>query len=129
MPYFDPKAEADEYAALCRRIYRCKGCKTTVTQDEAVIIKKVIERSMLTVQGKRTEVRRVGNHVYPLSFAGFIKCGTCGKDVWGGQYLNVGTKTKHKCDKRCVNAAGHECNCECGGLLHGTGLSLDGKDE
>ena len=25
----------------------------------------------------------------------------------------------HKCDARCTNARGHNCECSCGGLYHG----------
>lgn len=27
----------------------------------------------------------------------------------------------HKCDKRCLNAQGHNCECSCGGVNHGAG--------
>jgi len=27
----------------------------------------------------------------------------------------------HKCDARCVNATGHDCECSCGGENHGRG--------
>lgn len=27
----------------------------------------------------------------------------------------------HKCDARCVNATGSNCECECGGVNHGGG--------
>ena len=27
----------------------------------------------------------------------------------------------HKCDSRCLNATGHNCECSCGGLFHGAG--------
>lgn len=28
-------------------------------------------------------------------------------------------KTAHKCDARCINATGPNCNCSCGGENHG----------
>ena len=27
----------------------------------------------------------------------------------------------HKCDARCLNAKGHNCECSCGGVNHGAG--------
>ena len=27
----------------------------------------------------------------------------------------------HKCDARCMNARGHDCECSCGGANHGIG--------
>ena len=27
----------------------------------------------------------------------------------------------HKCDARCLNAKGHQCECSCGGKNHGAG--------
>lgn len=27
----------------------------------------------------------------------------------------------HKCDARCLNAKGHQCECSCGGKNHGKG--------
>lgn len=29
--------------------------------------------------------------------------------------------SKHKCDARCLNAKGHNCECSCGGKNHGAG--------
>lgn len=31
--------------------------------------------------------------------------------------------SKHKCDNRCMNAKGHNCECICGGENHGKGFS------
>jgi hypothetical protein len=30
----------------------------------------------------------------------------------------------HKCDARCLNAKGHNCECSCGGKNHGAGSNL-----
>jgi len=29
--------------------------------------------------------------------------------------------SNHKCDSRCLNATGHNCECSCGGKFHGAG--------
>lgn len=29
--------------------------------------------------------------------------------------------SKHKCNAKCINATGHQCECECGGVNHGRG--------
>lgn len=31
------------------------------------------------------------------------------------------TPSKHRCDARCINAKGHNCECACGGKHHGKG--------
>jgi hypothetical protein len=31
--------------------------------------------------------------------------------------------SKHKCDARCLNAKGHNCECACGGSNHGAGTN------
>lgn len=33
--------------------------------------------------------------------------------------------TKHKCDSRCLNAKGHDCECSCGGKNHGAGFGVE----
>lgn len=30
----------------------------------------------------------------------------------------------HKCDARCLNATGHNCECSCGGKNHGAGNNM-----
>lgn len=44
---------------------------------------------------------------------------------WFGLKRVKGTYSEgHKCDSRCLNAKGHDCTCQCGGLNHGRGYAV-----
>lgn len=34
------------------------------------------------------------------------------------------TPSRHRCDARCEDARGHDCECACGGVNHGKGAAL-----
>ena len=48
----------------------------------------------------------------------FVTCPSCGKvNVLRQVFGSV--KLSKKCDARCTNARGHDCECSCGGENHG----------
>jgi hypothetical protein len=49
---------------------------------------------------------------------------TEGPDAWMPVTRRIEYKSNpslHKCDARCLNATGHNCECSCGGKNHGAG--------
>lgn len=50
----------------------------------------------------------------------------CAKHKWELRWnvVNGTFSQDHKCDARCVNAKGHNCECSCGGANHGKGYDL-----
>jgi len=56
----------------------------------------------------------------PTIYAGDTENGicACGKMMTFGK-LNARVNVNHKCDARCTSARGHNCECACGGAMHG----------
>lgn len=61
----------------------------------------------------------------PQSSPPHRKCPHCDKDgfttfMLSGKLINGRFSAKRKCDARCLNAKGPNCECQCGGANHGS---------
>lgn len=58
--------------------------------------------------------------IRPANFTG--TCGRCGERHAATRIVEYSvTPSRHRCDARCQNARGRECECACGGVHHGKG--------
>lgn len=95
-------------------IYRCKACNSVVRVD--------YRREMRAIGCGRKEA------VYFRSSDGArnvqpVPC--CGRPMaWN--FLKATMNQAVRCDARCVNAKGHNCECSCGGENHAGGGMFTG---
>ena len=104
-------------------IYNCKSCKTGKRVEYT-------EGNKRTGYGPRDATGKyISAGVWvtatgggkPTEYDGDVESGicACGKMMSFGKlegYVNPDVK----CDARCTNARGHNCECSCGGLNHGS---------
>jgi hypothetical protein len=89
--------------------YRCLRCKK---RDSALVL---CERTRLPTRIAIRFVNEIG-HSIDVS----RDCGACGWQC-GWTVVTGRTNPDRKCDARCTNATGHNCECACGGKNHGAG--------
>lgn len=100
---------------------RCRDCLVVSCIDAPVILPKGMPSS---------DRRRI---VYATEPSGL--CGICGGKVESMGYvgtnsayvqkpiLYTGTHTECKCNEKCANATGPNCDCQCDGANHGAGMA------
>ena len=60
----------------------------------------------------------------------WLICSGCGKPLPARSVaLKTASRADTKCDLRCLNAKGDDCNCPCDGLCHGRGTCSCTKEE
>lgn len=100
----------------------------------------VTSKMFSDVNGQTVAISRwdlIPNKKFAEMFPGVKGCRYDGYNKFVGK-LNDGTivpvtrnisyslrPSKHKCDGRCMNAKGHNCECACGGANHGKGFNCE----
>jgi hypothetical protein len=118
------RRKADEVRERSRRFNRkCKGCGTN-------------HSVLMTYEGSAANVHKViaADSRWPVEKPAYdngelvVTCGKCGKRIRlqgvAGRY-----SADTKCDARCWNAKGNNCECQCAGRNHGGGPPVDEVEE
>ena len=105
--------EITERDTTKRIIYHCirKACKAAKTVDHKV---HIVETRTAGAYYPQVHKYYDGMHSYPIAPA----CPKCGGRMLGKPIKGT-LSANHKCDSRCTNARGSDCECSCGGKNHG----------
>lgn len=98
-----------------RFIFTCKHCKTTKAIDYTSTSTPKGEDKWGVMRWTEPKFTRiVDGRVRDISHDAMCSCGR----YYTGTAVK-GTKSNHRCDARCVNSKGPNCECSCGGENHG----------
>lgn len=105
-------------------IYNCKRCKTGRRVEYPLVNTSKTSAYRVGADGQfvfpGVWVNACGGGK-PTVYGGDVEmglCPTCNRAMDFGT-LNARLVPDHKCDARCSSARGHNCECSCGGALHG----------
>lgn len=109
-----------EYPHSATFIYTCKKCKRATAKRASFPMRK------LTMPDKFGHQRTVGMRILVQGSKGEFEnywapareCEACGRHMTAEQITGA-FRADRKCDARCTNATGHNCECSCGGRNHG----------
>jgi len=109
--------------AFNRVILKCKNksCKHVWTLEYRKVINKkqcVNERTGRLEQGVYY-YQRIANNMVISSDNDPQTCSECGRGEPTRNMVNGTLNDNHKCDARCLNATGPNCDCSCAGANHG----------
>lgn len=106
-----------------------KGCHNALHLDIPMVRERWTETHHDHAHGHSWEVNRkrefpappYGSHFHPFHLG--LACTKHRRDIlW--KAVNGRLVEEHKCDSRCNNATGPNCDCSCGGANHGRAYSV-----
>jgi len=97
--------------------FNTKRCKCGVVTS-AVVVGYGVSEGGTTISA----VLENREHRDTDGFSPAIACRSCGKMRWAYAVRGI-FRANVKCDARCTEAKGHNCECSCGGRNHGAGHS------
>lgn len=118
----DLRAAEARYSAprvgRARMIWQCKRCKTVKAYDYRTETRlSYVDPVMLNPKWGPQSITRTDDAGRTLDYSHDAKCPGCGNHRTTARVKGV--RNDHKCDARCVNSKGPNCECSCGGENHG----------
>lgn len=104
-----------EAPATKRVICRCevKGCKYAKAFDVDTEVRRITTRfnTFLTTSASSSALMGLSNNE---------RCPSHPRNMMRVRVVEGNFSPDHVCDSRCTGAIGHSCDCQCGGVNHGS---------